>query len=115
VVPVIDGKPRDALMFDPDEIVRLAVAALRRQYSREIDPAGFLRGPFTILQMRILYQAVDGHALMKDTFRRIVAPHLVATGELAHDFGRPAELFRKIPGASLPASAWVTFVDPRWR
>ena len=76
----IDGRP-------PDEIVRLAVAALRRQYSREIDPAGFQRGPFTILQMRILYQAVYGHALMKDTFRRIVAPHLVATGELAHDFG----------------------------
>jgi len=87
VVPVIDEKPRDALMFDPDEIVRLAVAALRRQYSREIDPAGFQRGPFTILQMRILYQAVYGHALMKDTFRRIVAPHLVATGVLAHDFG----------------------------
>ena len=56
-----------------------------------------------------------GHALMKDTFPRVVAPQLVATGELADDFGRPAELFRKIPGALLPASASVTFVDPRWR
>ena len=79
--------PRRIDVRAPDEIVPLAVAALRRQYSREIDPAGFQRGPFTILQMRILYQAVYGHALMKDTFRRIVAPHLVATGVLAHDFG----------------------------
>jgi len=59
--------------------------------------------------------AVYGHTLMKDTFRRIVAPHLVATGELANDFGRPAQLFRKIPASLLPASAWAIFVDPRGR
>lgn len=115
LVPVVDGMPSDALMFDHDEIVRLAVAVLRRQYSRKTDPAGLLNGPFTVLQLRRIYQAVYGHALMKDTFRRIVAPHLVATGELANDFGRPAELFRKIAGSLLPASAWAIFVDPRGR
>ena len=115
LVPVVDGNPDDALLFDHDEIVRLAVTVLRRQYSQEIDPAGLLNDPFTVLQLRRVYQAVYGHTLMKDTFRRIVAPHLVKTGDLANDFGRPAELFRKIPGSLLPASAWATFVDPRAR
>ena len=48
--------------------------------------------------------AVYGHTLMKDTFRRIVAPHLVATRELANDFDRPAE-FPEDPGSLLPTGA----------
>lgn len=112
LVPVVDGTPDGAPMFDHDVIMRLAVTVLRRQYTQEIDPAGLLHGPFTAPQLRRIYQAVYGHALMKDTFRRIVAPHLAASGELANDFGRPAELFRKIPGSLLPGSARATFVDP---
>ena len=42
LVPVVDGNPDDALLFGHDEIVRLAVTVLRRQYSQEIDPAGLL-------------------------------------------------------------------------
>ena len=41
-------------------IMRLAVTVLRRQYSQEIDPAGLLDGPFTVLQLRRTYQAVKG-------------------------------------------------------
>ncbi|MET0863898.1 MAG: NUDIX hydrolase [Nakamurella sp.] len=110
LVPVVDGGPAEPLMFDHDDIVRRAVTALRLRYGQRLDPADLLGAEFTVLRLRRLYEAVYGHPLMKDTFRRTVAPHLSATGTTGTDFGRPAELFRKKPGSRLPPAAWASFV-----
>jgi ADP-ribose pyrophosphatase YjhB (NUDIX family) len=110
LMPVIDGGPAEPLKFDHNEIVRRAVTDLRLRYGQRLDPGNLLGDQFTIRQLRRIYEAVYGHPLMKDTFRRIVAPHLNPTGETATDFGRPAELFRKNTGSRLPPAAWATFV-----
>jgi 8-oxo-dGTP diphosphatase len=109
LVPVVDGGPAQPLKFDHNDIVRRAVADLRLQYGQRLDPANLLGDLFTIRQLRGTYEAVYGHPLMKDTFRRIVTPHLSASGETRSDFGRPAELFRRNPDSLLPPTAWATF------
>jgi len=110
LMPVIDGRPRGPLLFDHAEIVALAVEQLRLRYGRALDPANLLAETFTVLEMRRIYQAVFGRPLVKDTFRRYVIDALEPTGEMARAFGRPAELFRRKTGASLPAGAWAFFV-----
>ena len=107
---VSDGRPNEPLLFDHAEIIALAVAELRTRYGRTLDPAGLLGEVFTVFQMRRLYQAVFGRPLVKDTFRRYVIGAMEPTGELANAFGRPAELFRKRPGAALPAAAMAFLV-----
>jgi ADP-ribose pyrophosphatase YjhB (NUDIX family) len=109
LVPIVDGYPAAPLLFDHRDIAQRAVAALRLQYGQRLDPADLLGETFTVRQLRKIYEAVYGWPMMKDTFRRIVLPHLTATGELAGGFGRPAELFRKSPGSALPPSAWAAF------
>jgi hypothetical protein len=87
------------LPFDHESIVRLAVDDLRRRYRERPDPARFLPEPFTLLQLRRVHEAVLGHRLQKDTFRRMVAPFLHSMGAVARgDVGRPAVLYR--PGGS---------------
>jgi 8-oxo-dGTP diphosphatase len=110
-MPVVDGRPARPLLFDHADIVALAVEDLRLRYGRELDPADLLGETFTVLQMRRIYQAVFDRPLVKDTFRRYVIDALEPTGELASAFGRPAELFRRRPGITLPPSAWAFFVS----
>jgi 8-oxo-dGTP diphosphatase len=113
LMPVVDGQAGGDLLFDHADIVALAVQELRVRYSRTVDPAGLLGGTFTVLELRRTYQAVFGRALLKDTFRRHIIDALEPTGELSVTFGRPAELFRKRAGATLPAAAWAVFVAGR--
>jgi ADP-ribose pyrophosphatase YjhB (NUDIX family) len=88
-----DGQKR--LPFDHETIARLAMDDLRRRYRERPDPAGFLPQPFTLLQLRRVHEAVLGHRLQKDTFRRMVAPLLRSIGAVARgDVGRPALLYR---------------------
>ena len=110
-MPVIDGRPAGPMLFDHADIVALAVEELRLRYGRELDPANLLGETFTVLEMRRIYQAVFDRPLMKDTFRRYVIDSLEPTGERASAFGRPAELFRRRPAATLPPSAWSFFVS----
>ena len=110
LVPIVDGGPAEALLFDHNDIVRRAVSALRLQYGQSLDPAALLGDGFTVRQLRRIYEAIYGHPLMKDTFRRIVAPHVTPTGETGNDFGRPAAMFRKRQDSPLPPTAWATFV-----
>ena len=110
-MPVVDGRPAEPLLFDHADIVALAVEELRLRYGRELDPADLLGETFTVLELRRIYQAVFDRPLVKDTFRRYVIDALEPTGELASAFGRPAELFRRRPGATLPPSAWAFFVS----
>jgi len=110
LMTVAGGRPNEPLLFDHAEIVTLAVTELRMQYGRALDPANLLGDVFTVLELRRIYQAVFGHELVKDTFRRYVIDALEPTGQLANAFGRPAELFRKRPAAALPPAALAFLV-----
>ena len=84
------------LDFDHDDIVRLAVAKLRLNYSENPDPARLLPEVFTIAQLRSVHEAVAGRRLQSDTFRRRVLGRLAETGELQRGgVGKPAAQYRR--------------------
>lgn len=84
------------LPFDHEQIVTLAVDALRRRHRDRPDPYGLLGATFTILELRRLHEAVAGHTLQKDTFRRTMLPGLAATDTVEQGtVGRPARLYRR--------------------
>ena len=84
------------LIYDHLEIVAEAVAHLRFRYDQEPDPERLLGERFTVLQLRRLHEAVAGHELDRDMFRRAMKWKLAGTGEMSEGTrGRPAELFRR--------------------
>ncbi|MCD6639730.1 MAG: hypothetical protein LT071_07435 [Nocardioides sp.] len=96
------------LLFDHDEIVAAAIAALRERYEIRYryvdvhpDPDGFLPEPFTLHQLRKVHEAVVGTELHKDNFNRRMRDQLVPLmrgGEVLLSDGlrgRPATLYRK--------------------
>jgi len=83
------------LPYDHNEIITRAVATVRASYELAPDPERLLTEPFTILQLRLLHEAVVGRKFQRDTFRRLMEPQLAGTGKTtAGARGRPAELFR---------------------
>jgi 8-oxo-dGTP diphosphatase len=83
------------LPYDHTEIIRQAVQTVRASYQLAPDPERLLAEPFTILQLRLMHEAVVGRPFQRDTFRRLMEPQLVGTGRTtAGARGRPAELFR---------------------
>ena len=83
------------LPYDHTEIITRAVATVRASYELAPDPERLLTEPFTILQLRLLHEAVVGRKFQRDTFRRLMEPQLAGTGRTtAGARGRPAELFR---------------------
>ncbi len=91
VVPV--GSPVK-MPYDHPEIVRLAVADTRARYLARPDPDRLLGQTFTLLQLRLLHEAVAGRRLPKDSFRRHMRSQLRATGHTQTGVvGKPAELF----------------------
>jgi 8-oxo-dGTP diphosphatase len=90
--------PADALgilPYDHTAIIRQAVQTVRASYELAPDPERLLAEPFTILQLRLMHEAVVGRPFQRDTFRRLMEPQLVGTGRTtAGARGRPAELFR---------------------
>ena len=82
--------------YDHAEIIRMAVADLRRRYAERADPDGLLGSHFTLRELREVHEAVAGRSLQRDTFRRSVEDQLVPTGDLVvRGPGRPAELFAR--------------------
>lgn len=89
------GRP-GRLPYGHEQIVERAVVELREWHAAVPDPGGLLDEPFTVLELRHLHEAVAGQSLQRDTFRRLMEPHLIGTGQLrAGSPGRPAELFRR--------------------
>jgi 8-oxo-dGTP diphosphatase len=83
------------LPYDHTEIIRRAVATVRASYQLAPDPERLIAEPFTILELRLLHEAVVGRAFQRDTFRRLMEPQLAGTGRMTSGArGRPAELFR---------------------
>jgi ADP-ribose pyrophosphatase YjhB (NUDIX family) len=84
------------LPYDHAEIIRRAVADLRRRYAEHPDPDHLLPQEFTLRDLRAVHEAVAGQPLQRDTFRRAVEPFLRPTGEtVVRGPGRPAELFER--------------------
>lgn len=85
-----------SLPYDHADIIDLAVADVRTRYLDKPDPDGVLSDEFTLRELRLAHEAIAGQPLQRDTFRRAMEPHLVATGITAvAGRGRPAELFRR--------------------
>ncbi|WP_062377748.1 NUDIX hydrolase [Demequina pelophila] len=98
LAPVTDVGP---LAFDHRAILELAVARLQADYRERPDPWGLLAaGPFTLLELERLHRAVDpSRPDHKDTFRRLMEPQLLDTGELEQGtVGKPARLFTRKRG-----------------
>ena len=84
------------LPYDHAEIIRRAVSDARRRYAEHPDPDHLLPETFTLRELRLVHEAVAGHPLQRDTFRRAVEPLLVPTGAtVVRGPGRPAELFER--------------------
>lgn len=97
-VVAVDKLP--TLNYDHAAIVGFAVDALRFEYGRMPDPAGLIESTFTMRELRAVHEAVSGHRLLPDAFRRSMLPQLTATGEFARaGRGRPAELYRRAADA----------------
>jgi len=87
------------LPYDHAEIIRWAVADLRRRYAERPDPDRLLPETFTLRELRAVHEAIGGRPLQRDTFRRAVEHWLEPTGEsVVRGPGRPAELFRRGAG-----------------
>ena len=85
------------LAFDHDEIVRLAVREIRAAYAEHPDPWDLL-DTFTLRELRELHAAIDPETPLRDSFRRIMEPQLVDTGELSSGgVGKPSRIFTKLP------------------
>ncbi len=110
LVEIVGTVATEALAFDHDAMVELAVQDMRRRYESHVDPAHLLGPKFTLLELRRLYELVYGKQLPKDTFRRHVSAGIDGTGETSTaGGGRPAELYRRKTRTSLPESAAAFF------
>ncbi|WP_416143310.1 NrtR DNA-binding winged helix domain-containing protein [Mycolicibacterium smegmatis] len=84
------------LIYDHADIIALAVAEVRARYESSPDLDHLLGDEFTLRDLRLIHEAVAGHALQRDAFRRAMEPHLISTGDtVSRGRGRPAELFRR--------------------
>ncbi|MGV0769455.1 NUDIX hydrolase [Mycobacterium syngnathidarum] len=84
------------LVYDHDAIIKLAVADVRTHYAAGPDPDHLLGATFTLRDLRLVHEAVAGHELQRDNFRRAMESQLEPTGAFATGGrGRPAELFRR--------------------
>lgn len=84
------------LVYDHDEIIKLAVADVRTHYEASPDPDRLLGETFTLRDLRLVHEAVAGRDLQRDNFRRAMESQLEPTGDFtAGGRGRPAELFRR--------------------
>lgn len=85
------------LPFDHEVIVRHALDRLRADHGGRPDPYGLLDESFTVLDLRRLHEAVAGHEMQKDTFRRAMLPGLIRTESVeTGSVGRPARRYRLV-------------------
>ncbi|MEI8082394.1 MAG: NUDIX domain-containing protein [Actinomycetes bacterium] len=109
------------LIYDHPKMIQLALEELRARFGVEPDPDHLLRETFTLRQLALLHGAVAGEPIAPqelDTFRRYMQGRLDPTGKTVEGGGRPAELFRRKPGATagrLTAELRTADPMPAWR
>lgn len=103
VSDVLDGQV--TLAFDHEVILRDGLERARSQLEHTTIAAAFCREPFTIADLRRIYEAVWGVPLDPSNFRRKVLKtegFVVPIGERRPpSIGRPAALFRRGPAETL--------------
>ncbi len=95
----VDGTPL-ALPFDHAEILAAAIRRIRGKLGYSNIGFELLGEAFTLRDLRLVYEALLGHALNKDSFRRTVLARDVVepTGEVLTGVGhRPPALYRFRP------------------
>ncbi|WP_229072687.1 NUDIX domain-containing protein [Actinoplanes sp. DH11] len=99
------GPGPDGLAFDHDRILADAVEHARRLLEDTPLATAFCREPFTVAELRGVYEAVWGVALDPRNFHRKVTGvpgYVEPTGDLRSlPTGRPAALFRRGPAEAL--------------
>ncbi len=94
----------DPLDFDHGRILAIAVERIRADYATQPDPWGLMPPTFTLRELLLLHSAVDPSTPQRDTFRRMMEPLLVETGEYTSGtVGKPSRLFRKPTAAEVEA------------
>ncbi|MFE3450598.1 NUDIX domain-containing protein [Nonomuraea sp. NPDC059194] len=97
VSAILDGQI--TLAFDHEEILRDALERARSQLEHTTIATAFCKEPFTIADLRQIYEAVWGVPLDPSNFRRKVMKtegFVISVGERRlPDIGRPAALFRR--------------------
>ncbi len=96
-----DGVP---LAFDHARIVADGIERARAKLEYTTLATAFVDAPFTLGELRRVYEAVWGEPLHEGNFRRKVlsTPGFVEpTGETAPTDGRPAQLYRRGPATAL--------------
>jgi 8-oxo-dGTP diphosphatase len=87
------------LAFDHADIIRLVVIRLRERLWHTSVALALLPDRFTLRDMQLVYEAIMGQKLNKDSFRRRVTKTqniVMPTGDLQSDVDhRPAELFTR--------------------
>lgn len=85
------------LLFDHDDIVRIAVERVRRRYEEHPDPDELMPEEFTLRELQLLHEAVAGESVMRDSFRRGMEGKLQLTGRMsAGRVGKPARVWRRL-------------------
>lgn len=91
-VPIDRADPLD---FDHARILAVSVERIRGDYATQPDPWGLLEHPFTLRELLVLHSAVDPTTPQRDTFRRMMEPLLIETGDMTSgSVGKPSRLFR---------------------
>lgn len=85
----------DGLAFDHDEMIAKAIERLRNDYAEKPDPWNLLE-TFTLKELREVHEAIDPDTPLRDSFRRLMQPLVVDTGEMSSgSVGKPSRIWRK--------------------
>jgi ADP-ribose pyrophosphatase YjhB (NUDIX family) len=85
----------DGLAYDHDAMLAKAIEKLRADYSEIPDPWNLLE-TFTLKELREVHEAIDPNTPLRDSFRRLMQPMVVDTGEMSSgSVGKPSRIWRK--------------------
>jgi ADP-ribose pyrophosphatase YjhB (NUDIX family) len=101
------------LAYDHDEMLSKAVEKLRADYAEHPDPWNLL-DTFTLKELREVHEAIDPNTPLRDSFRRLMQPMVVDTGEMSSGtVGKPSRIWRKETDAERIYAKYERPIRPR--